>query len=513
MKLFSGVVKLFGNLRGRAPAPQEAFLPSPVLRAAADVPIPPPSNAKAKTVTLPSFLTTADPSKDSFLPQTDLRLANLDTETIRTTTTTAATLRKFNKASPDLSAATFSSTRLAVSSKYTVLARNLDGTLNEEGTRLVQQLCRRFDLIGPMEGGYNDFPSLRSLSESIGAEFILLGAGALEVVLGKSRLPEGLRPITVEGLKWKYTGKKKVPYQVIGGQETSLDVATFFYCSLDQDLTSPYAESPVQAALQPILASQAFMNDLRRVFRRAVHPRIIATIAEEIWRKSIPPDVLNDPDKLKQHMDATVTAIQSLLNGLQPEDALVKFDAITLEQLTGGTNSLPDEYKIYHQITNGKMASGAKSTPVVLGHDSAGSTNIASTQSMLSVKIAEGGVQLKLNELLSRALTLCIRLFGVDAVAEFKYDSIDLRPDSELEAYRAMKQSRVYEQLSLGQITDQEASLMATGTLLPMGAPVLTGTMFKNGAKAASDIVATPESNTSALNQTLTAPTPKEKKS
>jgi hypothetical protein len=73
-----------------------------------------------------------------------------------------------------------------------------------------------------------------------------------------------------------------------------------------------------------------------------------------------------------------------------------------------------------------------------------------------------------------------------------------------------MRQSRVYEQLSVGQIGDDEASLKLTGTLPPAGAPKLSGTFFK---VQTPESVSTPESNTSGLNQDLSGDAPKGKKS
>lgn len=489
--------------------------------ATVDEPAPPkPSDTRPGSNALPSYVTTATPASDTFLPQDDLRLATTDIASLRlTTTTSSALLRKLVEASPDLSAANFTATRLAVSPRYTCIARNLDGTLYPEATALVQQLCRKFDnLPTTLSGsattpaqGFNDFPSLRSLSESLANESLTLGAMALELVLDKSRLPQGFRPVAVDTIKFKYDkNKRRVPYQVLGSEELSLDYPTFFYVALDQRLRTAYATSPLQAALQPVQAQTDFMNDLRRVFRRAIHPRLRATIDTEKWLRTLPPRVLNDAALLRQHQDGLTSQIQTMFDNLSPEDAVVMFDMINAEYLTGGNNSLSEEYKVLSSILDSKLAAGAKTSGVVLNHASAASNNIASTQSMLLVKNIEGAVQLKLNEILSRALTLAVRLYGVPAIVEFAWEEIDLRPAKELEAFKAMKQSRILELLSLGLTTDEEASLETTGSLPLPGMPKLAGTMFKTSAQAN---VSTPTSNTSALNQTLSPSTPKEAKS
>ena len=92
-----------------------------------------------------------------------------------------------------------------------------------------------------------------------------------------------------------------------------------------------------------------------------------------------------------------------------------------------------------------------------------------------------------------------VRLLGYDVFVEFSFARPDLRADSELEAFRSMKQSRVLDLLSLGLITDDEAALQLTGKLPPASAPKLSGTMFRSsaGSAPAQDASGNPYSNTS----------------
>ena len=92
-------------------------------------------------------------------------------------------------------------------------------------------------------------------------------------------------------------------------------------------------------------------------------------------------------------------------------------------------------------------------------------------------------------------------LVGQDCYAEFKYAPLDLRPSLELEAYKAMEQSRMLELLSLGFYTDEEASVKLTGNLPPKGFKPLAGTGFYKPIVAPAGAVqaGTPASGTSAL--------------
>ncbi len=466
----------------------------------------PSTKVSGKQRALPSFLATAKPS-DSKLPNQDLDLANIDISALRSGRSTPEVLNKLAKSSPDLSAAVAAGTRMAVTTGKLIVT-NPDGTPNADGILLGQQLMRRFNVSNPTGVGFNPYRSMRSVSESLSRELQLYGSCGLELVLDSARLPEGLQPVSITKLKFRAKKNRLIPVQVNGSEEIVLDIPTFFYVALDQDLTQAYSDSPVQASLQPLIASNDFMNDLRRVFRRAIHPRQKVVIDEQKWRSNVPADVLYDPDKLTEFMNTTISDIESKINGLSPEDAMVYFDTLDFAIVTNKDQALSEEYKTLASILDGKMASGTKTAGIVLNHASAASQNIASTSSMLFVKSVESAVQAKLNEIYSRMFTVAIRLFGLDVVAEFKYKEIDLRPDLELEAFKSMRQSRILEQLSIGAITDIEAVLDLTGSIPPPGYKSLSGTMFRTGVANPAN----PTSPTSALNQDLNSTAPKQPK-
>ena len=126
---------------------------------------------------------------------------------------------------------------------------------------------------------------------------------------------------------------------------------------------------------------------------------------------------------------------------------------------------------------SGMVATSLKSHPSILGMRLAGSQSLSNTESLIYLKIARA-VQRPVEQFLSRAMTLAVRLYGSDSYVQVRFDDIDLRPESELAAFEIMDQSRILEQLSLGFLTDEEAAEeLGTGPRAP-GAPPLSGTMF-----------------------------------
>ena len=465
-----------------------------------------PSRAQA----IPSVSKRTSTSKGSTtLTSTDRRTANLDLLSLRNGTSTKSTVRDLAAVSPDLSAALTAYVRLAVTRDFSCVARNLDGTINVPATELAQQLLSRFNYLTDYNDGFNGVSSIHSCAESMAIELRVNGSCSMELVLDKARVPNRLQPISTSQIEFVEDSSGYVaPIQKINGQEINLDQPTFFYESIDQDLLTAYSNSPMEAALAATLSDAEFTQDVRRVIKRALHPRLAVSIDSDKFRRSIPLDIMADPDKVKSYQEAYIAGITETVNGLEPDDALIAFDSVGFSYLSNGNVTLSKEWETLQAMVNSKMATGAKAPPTVLGHGS-GSQNIASTESLLFLKYAEG-VQNKLNSIFSRAMTLGVRLLGQDCYVQFKFDRIDLRPASELTSFRVMEQSRVLELLSLGMISDEEACIALTGNLPPAGAQKLSGTFFKAGATDPSAVdTSAALSNTGATGQTMDPGTPK----
>ena len=442
------------------------------------------------------------------LNQKDRAPLTTDRLGVRNAKNTFDAVRQVSYSSPDVSASIYANLRSGIPERYTIIARDMDGKINPEATGVAQELLRRLTYLGNVDGSYGAQMTIQSLSESLGRELLQYGAIAGEVALDKGRIPASLNAISVTTIKWYDEGKAQRPVQVVGGVEIDLDIPTVIYVSLDQDLLDPYSSSPLEPALQPVLADIDFNNDMRRALKRAVLPRLMATIDSEAIKKSTPPDIINDADKFATYKQNLISAVQNVINNANPEDAMISFSEIAYAYVEGGKDpsSIIERMQM---VLNSKVQTGVKTLPVVLGHGSG--ANASSAESLLFVKNANV-VRVKLNEFYSRALTIATRLMGKDCYVEFTYAQIDLRPDAELEAYKAMKQSRILELLSLGLVSDEEACIELTGNLPPVGYKPLAGSMFKATSTTASAQPGTAASGTSAMGRTLSPSTPSQPK-
>lgn len=492
MSILSRLSGIFGP-SSTAPAPEAATLTPPPLPKAPNAPVSYPGYRKQIA------------ASSAALRDSDRGISTLDRlVSARSLSNTKQIVRQLFHTSPELSSAITTMLRVGIPERYTVVARDLDGKIDVAATGVAHELLRRVTFLGAVDGSFGTQQTVQSLSEQLGLELIIEGAACLEVALDKARIPASFNPIACSQLRIYEENNSFRLTQVVGGQEVDLDLPTIIYTSVDQDLLSAYSSSYMEAAIPPVLSDLDFNNDMRRALKRAVLPRLAATIDGEKVKKLTPPEILSDATKFNDYKIALIAEVENVLNGLSPEDALVSYDSITYSYIDGGKDPASIIERI-QGVLNSKLASGAKTLPVVLGHG--GTSNSSSTEAVLYLKQANI-IRVKLNEIYSRALTIAVRLLGNDAYVEFIYAPIDLRPDAELEAFKSMEQSRILELLSLGLISDEEACIRLTGNLPPAGYKPLAGTMFKT----ATAVNKNPTSNTSAIDQSLTPKTPKEPK-
>lgn len=471
----------------------------------AALPAVPPPKAPKDSQTYPGYRTNVV-ARPSAIPKTDRRLATTDRVLeARGLTETRQVMRSLVKGSPDLSSSVSFLLRTGIPETYSMVSRNMDGSINAEATSLAHELLRRMLYLGNPDGSFGTQLGLQSLSEQLGLELILDGAACLEVGLDKGRIPAALKPVSIPTLKFYEEDKGFRMVQVIGSEEIDLDLPTIIYTSVDQLQSEPYASSYLESAIQPIMTDLEFNNITRRALQRAVLPRLSAILDSEQVKKMTPPEVLANAEDFTKYKNELLASIESVINGLNPEDALVSYDTVSLAYVEGGHDPSAIIERVQKAL-NSKLVSGAKTLPTILGHG--GSNNASSTESLLYLKQANM-LRTKLNEMYSRAMTVAVRLMGQDCYVEFVYETLNLRPDSELEAFKSMRQSRVLELLSLGLVSDEEACIQLTGNLPPAGYKPLSGTMFQ--FKKAE--VANPTSNTSAAEQALTSDAPSDAKS
>ena len=182
---------------------------------------------------------------------------------------------------------------------------------------------------------------------------------------------------------------------------------------------------------------------------------------------------------MQAYMEGVRDDLQRVLTSMEPEDSLVVYDVadVELQQAKSGKA----DYTQLMQVLAGMVATSLKSHPSILGLRLQGSQSLSNTESLIFLQVAKAS-QTAVAAFMSRALTLAVRMFGVDVYVKAEFKPINLRPEDELEAFKVMKQDRILDQLSLGLISDDDACFQLDLPPRDPGAPRLSGTFFRDSA-------------------------------
>lgn len=437
----------------------------------------PPSKLSNKQVVVPRYIGKARGAK---IPNKATDTTSLDRVAFsRGAGSINAVIANLVRVSPDLSQAVATKIASGISKSYTVIAYDEMGRVDEKGTQLAQALVMKMDCQAPDYSRFQRSTDLRSTSASLLLDALRYGGMGAELVLGQGRQPSHIRPFSTNLISWAADVESTYPIYAAEDGPLELNFPTIFYSATAQDNESAYAESPMQSAIQACLWDIEFTDALRKAATKNLLTRLAVTIDSEKWLATLPLEITSDSEKMKQAALDTVAQVEDQLNGLNPEDCLVLFDSLSADTLADSNRSEDRSIEVLKDLINGQISSGSRTLPSILGRGQ--SSSAASSESQLFLK-SVSAMQAELDSLYSRIFTLAVRLFGLPVNVKFQYADVNLKPEIELESFKTVKQSRIFDQLSIGMVTDIEASIMCTGTLPPVGYKNVSGTYFKVGA-------------------------------
>lgn len=342
---------------------------------------------------------------------------------------------------------------LASQSGYRIAGYDASGAMSMEVMAVAYSLVDRFNTLHDYSKGYNDKAANKGLLATLQLDVVGSGGCGVELVLDSNFGPERLVPVGYSTIAWEADGKGgRYPTQDDG--DIVLDLPTVFISELNRNADEAYSASPLRPGLDHVIQFNEFLEDMHRSLNRVGHSRLVASIVSEKVAAAMPHDVSGDPVKRQQFFDTVRNQVQETLAGLEPEDALVGYDSIDYSvEDVGGVKS---DYTGL-MGTLGNLTGAALKTPAsVSGLRAEGGQGLSNAETLIYLRVVEA-TRPPVEEALSRALTLAIRLMGVEGYVQFGFLPINLRPEEELEAYKGTKQKRILEQLSLGLINDAEA--------------------------------------------------------
>lgn len=351
---------------------------------------------------------------------------------------------------------------------------------NPQGTDLAESIIARMDMITD-SAGYSNIMAFSTIRQMMLRETILTNGVSAELVLDKGRMPQKINIIGMETLRWiKQPDATYTPAQRVAGDvaDTSLDIPTFFVQRAASDPTDIVPRSMMEASIKMLIYFEEVVEDIRKTMKQTGYARNIVTLDLDKIKASAPRDIQSDSKKFAAFCDAVRVAVQSDINNINPDDALVMFNTAEFEIKSPSFGKNIDYTPLLNQIS-GMYATSMKTPPTVLGmRMDSGSQALGNVETLIFLKAARA-IQIPSEVVISRILTLACRLAGANIYVKFNYDPINIRPELETEAFKTMRQTRLLELLSLGFITDEQAAAWLKTGKRPTGSPPLSGTMFQ----------------------------------
>lgn len=419
--------------------------------------------------------------KGMALPLATFSALNKSVQALRSQNKVPEALRQLTSFEGTASAAIFDYVEVAHTG-YSLIAYNpMTHEIDPEATRMALVFINNLNTLNDYSAGYSDIQAIDQVVETSLLEVVTSGGVAAELVLDKARMPKAINIVSYDTLipKSKGDGGRFFAQQSAKSGEISLDIPNFFVCEMHKFASYSTARSMMEPAINNSWYYGEFTEDMRKSVRNQ-HGRLTVCLDAARVMETASQEVRSDPEKLQTHMEQVRDAVKTNIAGANPEDALVFYDTAKMDMLRGAGEK--SDYVPLLQNLSGNLATSLKVSPSIVGLRMEGSQSLSNTESLLFLKVARG-VQKPVETILSRAMTLAVRLLGVDAYVEFRFDAIDLRPESELEAFRVMRQARILELLSLGFITDDQAAFDLGFWSRPAGAKDLSGTGFMGATK------------------------------
>lgn len=393
-----------------------------------------------------------------------------------------ALMQQLMRTDPDVSAA-FNAYLTMSDTDIWYVVKDAQGDISRPGHKALEQLLLaltvRFDYTKP--SGFSFQKSLRGLCEEMRTMVLMRGGVGSELVLDKTGWPSELRTVDLATILWQEDVPDHfIPFQIPknSSNRISMDIPTFFLSRFRQDPTSIYNYSPFISAINTIASRQQIINDLYRIMQMTGYPRIEVTLMEAVLRKNAPADAQTDATKMNAFLAARSAEIQSLVSSLRSDQAIVHYDSVKMDTMNKpGAMQLNIDSII--GTLNSQNQAALKVMGTIIGRGEAG-VNTASVESRI---FAMNSDQLNrpVSDILSQALTLALRLQGIDAIVEIGFENAEMRSPLEQQTNMGLKQNRWLQLLSLGIVDDDTFHLEMFNKIRPDSVPLLSGTHFVVG--------------------------------
>lgn len=446
-----------------------------------------PKRAKPKGSVVTSTYNPDNPKEMLSAPDYREHLRNIFSD--RQTQTSQDLLETLFESDPDMSAAVNAFLTTA-DIEPLILVLDPDGQVDREGYQICSELLERLTVRRDYSKGFQRFKSLRVVAEEMRYMVLLRGGIGAEAVFDEQLTLAEMRQVDLKSIKWQEPEPgRQVPFQDMGsGDPVALDIPTFFVEFFRKAPNKAYSTSVFVSSINTIAARQQVINDLYRIMQVTGYPRITIKILEEVVARNAPANVRNDPVEFRRYLNARRAELAGQFAALRADQPIAHYDSAEIKILNDKNPGMALDITAIINVLNAQNQAGLRSMATILGRGESG-VNTATVEARIFAMNAQA-INGPVGELLSRMLTMALRLQGSESRVVVSYPEIELRSELELEAQLNLKSNRLRQDLSDGLITDDEYHLWMYRRLRPDAAPELSGTGFMSsgGALAADEV-------------------------
>lgn len=397
-----------------------------------------------------------------------------------------ALIKQLFKQDPDMSAAVNAFLTVA-DTELVTLVRTPDRQFDPAGQEVLNSLLVAMTTRQDYSKGFQIVNSMNAITEACRMMLLMRGALGGELVMTKEMYPYEFRLVDMGTVEWfeKTPGAFTPQQRSVTGRIISLDIPTFFATWFRRDPTEIYSHSPFVSAINTIASRQQVINDLYRIMQITGYPRMEVTVLEEVLMKNAPEGAKRDAKTKRLYLDGQLSAIQSKLSAMRPDQALVHTDSMEFGIANERAPGMALDITPVIQALNAQNQAGLKTMATIIGRGESG-VNTASVEARVFSLNAQA-LNTPVADFLSQAMTLALRFTGSESFVECYFQDVEMRSDTELETQKLVRAQRLKDDLSLGLITDFEYHMAIYNRPPPPGAPVLSGTGFLAAQTAGVD--------------------------
>lgn len=247
------------------------------------------------------------------------------------------------------------------------------------------------------------------------------------------------------------------------GQWVALDYDTVRYIPIDPLPARPEGRAIAAPTLFPAVFLLAMLHDIRRVVQQQGYPRLDLSVALEKLAASMPTQAANDPETFKAWVQAIISEVETVYAALQPDDAYIHADIITVNRPVGAidSSSLGAVDQLI-TVLERMLIRASKSIPLLFGvTDGVSEANANRQWEMHAAGIK--AIQHLCESLLEHLLTLALRAQGIPAIVQWRFAELraaEMFRDAQTEAQQISNERNKYQ---AGWTAQNEASQTITG--------------------------------------------------